>query len=925
MDADTMLCDIVTAVLSRAGDDGSGPVGGWRVRAGDFWCYVSPPREAQQVQGWKLHISATPLSAPLVLCRAAEVLVRRNCRFKFAGTVDRVGELVSRHYERGGGGKFLTVYPEGDEDWLRDVAGELHRATLGLPGPGILSDRVCFPHSLVHYRYGVFSGVSALNGDGMRAAMLIAPDGALVDDSRRAWFAPPPWAPRDPFAPGRSCEPPTPAPVLLHGRFLVRSVIRHTFAGGVYRAVDQGTGEAVIVKQARRHAAATTAGGDAHSLRRHEAAMLDEFAGSGFTARPVAVFEQQGDLFLVQEAIVGATLRRWVLDHMVFDDGGTWGPDPDETMSLACRLTELMRAVHHKGWVLRDFNPNNVMVAGDGTLRLIDLETLARPGEPVQRVHTPGYAAAEQVNAERISAAPRTESDLYSLGATLFYLATGVDPLLASGDGGAGAQRERLVSWLARLSADNPAARRLAPLVRALLDDDPAARPALDQVLNRLQKDQTGPARSRPAPDPASRRLGEGELKQLVTDGLDHLITTMTPERSDRLWRSGPAGAVADPFNVQHGAAGVLGVLVRVHQLEPQPAVHEAVRGAAHWISGRVGREPRCLPGLYYGRSGTAWALLDAAGLLGDSALLDHAKALAGGVPVEGPVPDVCHGVAGAGLTQLRFWEATGEPRFLERARQAAEALTDMAVRRGGLLLWPIPREVLAASDDLAHYGFAHGVAGVGAFLLAAARATGTAAHAELAVEAARTLLAVAEVEEEGAYWRTGEPGSPRKTHWCSGSSGAGTFLVRAWQETGDEELLGAARQAAVAVRRTRWHEGPTQCHGLAGDGEFLLDLAQATGEDRYRDWAAELALGIHARHVVRDGRMVVPDDTGTAVWADFNTGLSGVIAFLSRLTHGGPRMWLPLSLTAARPEGLDEACGEDSGARVAQAAPGTG
>ncbi|MGN5377030.1 protein kinase domain-containing protein [Streptomyces lasalocidi] len=331
-------------------------------------------------------------------------------------------------------------------------------------------------------------------------------------------------------------------------------MIRHTFAGGVYRAVDHSTGETVIVKQARRHTAATTAGGDAHSLRRHEAAMLDEFAGSGFTARPVAVFEQQGDLFLVQEAIVGATLRRWVLDHMVFDDGGSWGPDPDETMAVASRLTELMRAVHHKGWVLRDFNPNNVMVAGEGTLRLIDLETLARPGEPVQRVHTPGYAAAEQVNAERISAAPRTESDLYSLGATLFYLATGVDPLLASGDGGAGAQRERLVSWLGRLSADNPAARRLAPLVRALLDDDPAARLALDEVLNRLQRAQAGPARSRPAP--ASRRIGEGELKQLVTDGLDHLIATMAPERSDRLWPSGPVGAVADPFNVQHGAAG---------------------------------------------------------------------------------------------------------------------------------------------------------------------------------------------------------------------------------------------------------------------------------------------------------------------------------------------------------------------------------
>ncbi|QRX94942.1 class IV lanthionine synthetase LanL [Streptomyces noursei] len=906
---DTVLLDVLTAVLSRAGDGEAGPLGGWRVRAGEFWCYVSPPRETRQVQGWKLHVSATPLSAPVVLSRAAEVLVRRGCRFKFAGTLERAGELVSRHYERGGGGKFLTVYPEGDEDWLRDLAGELHRATLGLPGPGILSDLPCFPHSLVHYRYGVFSGVTTLDGDGTRAAMLIAPDGALVRDNRRPWFAPPSWAPRDPFAPGRVAEPPKPAPVLLHGRFLVRGVIRHAFAGGVYRAVDQGTGHAVIVKQARRHAAATLAGGDARDMRHHEARMLEGFADSGFTPRPVAVFEQQGDLFLVQEAITGVTLRRWVLDRLVLDDGEEWGPDPDEALTTARRLAEAMRAVHHRGWVLRDFNPNNVMVTDDGTLRLIDLETLARPGEHVVRVHTPGYAAAEQVHAGRIDAAPGIESDLYSLGATLFYLATGVDPLLAPGDGG-GAHKERLVSWLARLSAGNPAARRLAPLIGALLDDDPTARPALDEVLHRLRTVDGERARSRPAP--VSRGIGEGELKQLITDGLDHLLATMDPGRFDRLWPSGPVGTVSDPFNIQHGAAGVLGVLVLAHRLEPQPALRTAVRSAADWISGLVGREPRCLPGLYYGRSGTAWALLDAAGLLADASLLAHATGLAAGTPVEGPVPDICHGVAGAGLTQLRFWEATGEPRFLDRARRAAEAVAALAVRRDGLLLWPIPGETLATSDTLAHYGFAHGVAGVGAFLLAAARATGTAAYAELAVEAARTLLAVVEVEGGCAYWRTGEPGSPRKTHWCSGSSGAGTFLLHTWLETGDEDFLTAARQAAAAVRRTRWHEGPTQCHGLAGDGEFLLDLAQATGDGTYRDWAAELATGIHARHVVRDGRMVVPDDTGTAVWADFNTGLSGVVAFLARLAHGGPRMWVPHSLTAAEPE--------DPGAGVARA-----
>ncbi|MFC0850000.1 class IV lanthionine synthetase LanL [Streptomyces noboritoensis] len=915
--AERLLVEIVEAVLARTG---VGPVTGgpWRLREGEFWCHVSPPGEAGRLQGWKLHVAATPLAAPLVLARAAEILVRHGCRFKFAGTIGRAGDLVSHRYDRGGGGKFLTVYPELDDAWLRELAAELHRATLGLPGPGILSDRPCFPGSLVHYRYGVFGGVPALGDDGIRGAMLVAPDGRLVPDRRRAWFAPPEWAPRDPFAQGGSAVAAgraAPAEVLLDGRFLVRGVIRHAFGGGVFRGVDESTGTPVIIKQARPHTAATLTGRDARDLRRHEAAMLEEFAGSGFTPAPVALFEQQGDLFLVQEAVDGVTLRQWVSDRMRFGEDERWGIPALTALRRARSLACLMRLVHDEGWVLRDFNPNNVMVTEDGEVCLIDLEMLARPGEPAIRIHTPGYSAAEQVNAPRHGPAPRPAADLYSLGATFFHLVTGVDPLLAADDPGIRGNVGRLAAWLGPLAHGNEAARLLAPLIVALLDDDPARRPGLDEVLDRLAETARAIAEpsaaataagaiglavteADPAPSAGTRGLAEPELKELVADGIDHLLATADLQAPDRLWPSGPVGGATDAFNVQHGAAGVLGVLVRAYEAGEHPAVLDAVRDTATWIADRVGREPRTLPGLHYGRSGTAWALLDAAQLLGDERLLGHAMELAARVPVRWAAPDVCHGVAGAGLTQLRFWEATGERRFLDRAEEAGAELAAMARRRDGRLLWPVPRAILSTPADVVHYGFAHGVAGIGAFLLALARTTGDTAPADLAVEGARTLLAVAEVADGAAYWRSGEQGGPRKTHWCSGSSGVGTFLLRVWQETGEDAFLTAARRAAVAVRRSRRHIGTSQCHGLAGDGEFLLDLADACADPAYRGWAAELAAGLYARNVVRDGRTLVPDDTGTQVWADYGTGLSGVIAFLLRSACGGPRLWLPRSLT---------------------------
>ncbi|MEV0970067.1 class IV lanthionine synthetase LanL [Microtetraspora glauca] len=895
---ETLLVDCARAVLNRR------EARDWQVELGDFWCYVQPPGGRSRVQGWKLHVSATPLSAPLVLARCADVLVRHRTPFKFARNLDKVHRLVSDRCDRGAGGKFITVYPNDDDDRLRALAEDLHRATEGLPGPGILSDRPYRPGSLVQYRFGVFGGVRMLGNDGSYEAMLVAPDGSLRLDRRDAWFSPPSWAPRDPFTRERSSPQPGangtgPRQVLLNGRYVVREVIRHAFGGGVYRATDEHTGGTVVIKQARPHTAADVTGKDIRDARRHEARTLELFETSGVTTRLVELFEQQGDLFLVQEAVQGVTLRQWVTENIEPDDGAGWGPSSDTAERIARGLVELVESVHAKGLVHRDFNPNNIMVTEDGDLRLIDLETLAGTGERVTQAYTPGYAAPEQVDGPRICT-PQPATDLYSLGATLFYLVSGVDPLLAPDEPQTRTYEERIDIWLRRFAAGNAAARRMAGIIVPLLHPDPARRPSLESVRAFLARPERPHADDRDDAPPAR----PVDVDQMIVHATERLLLTMEPDNPNRLWKSPGFGETCDPLNIQYGAAGVLGVLTRVYETRQDPAMRDAVATVASWISRHVTREPRSLPGLHFGRSGTAWALLEAGLALGDEDVVRLAADLALRVPVDWPNPDVCHGVAGAGFTQLRFWEVTKEDEFLDRARQAARALTAAAENRNGLTVWPIARDFASALAGVTHYGFAHGVAGVGAFLLAAARATGDVGCLDLAVRAAGTLLSVAEVKGGAAYWPSGEgEDGPLMTHWCSGSSGVGTFLVRLWRQTGDDRLRAAASRAAVAIHRSRWHAGISQCHGLAGDGEFLIDLADACQDERYRDWAEDLAVNIHLRTVLRDGLLVPPDETGELDLAGFNTGLAGVLAFLVRLRHGGSRLWLPESPMNLLPE----------------------
>ena len=119
--------------------------GRWDVSEDDFWCRVRPDDTPSRVQGWKLHVSATPLSAPEVLHRAAEVLIRHRCAFKFAARAELVLELTGTRYNRAQCGKFITAYPA-DDGFRGTIEGSRCRGNLpgaAREGDAMQSDYLC--------------------------------------------------------------------------------------------------------------------------------------------------------------------------------------------------------------------------------------------------------------------------------------------------------------------------------------------------------------------------------------------------------------------------------------------------------------------------------------------------------------------------------------------------------------------------------------------------------------------------------------------------------------------------------------------------------------------------------------------------------------------------------------------------------------
>ncbi|MEV3986343.1 hypothetical protein [Nonomuraea sp. NPDC049758] len=538
------------------------------------------------------------------------------------------------------------VYPPDDEA-ATAIAEDLHRATYGLPGPPVLSDRAYRPGSLVHYRYGVFSARSVLDNDGVYSSPLTDPDGACLVDRRNAWYSPPEWA-ACPFESGRApVRTAAPEAVELDGRFVVRQAIRHGAKGGVFLAEDRLSGAQVVIKQARPHISATLQGQDERDRLRHEADMLDLFGPLGVTSRKVALFTQGDNVFLAQEHLDGAVLTAWAEQARAADPDG-W---PHVALTAVRALTGLVAAVHERGFVLRDLTPNNVIAGPDGSCRLVDLEMAAVPGTPVTKAFTAGYAPPEQVRGPMYGPAAGPEADLYALGATVLHLATACRPLLGSDDPSAGRSWDTRVRGLVEVATEGDAvASALRPMLLGLMRENPARRWDLRRIGTFLDDLEPLPASApNPQPRPATatggaRRLSVAGQERLLRDGVAHTLRRMDRDPgARRLWPVSGFGETADPCAVQYGSAGVLALLASVLNTSDLDTsdldtadldtpvlgtgevgrgdVVAALRHAAAWTLRRLGSEARPSPGLHFGRAGIAWGLYEAGRALGDDAL----------------------------------------------------------------------------------------------------------------------------------------------------------------------------------------------------------------------------------------------------------------------------------------------------------------
>jgi eukaryotic-like serine/threonine-protein kinase len=203
---------------------------------------------------------------------------------------------------------------------------------------------------------------------------------------------------------------------LFDGRY---RVMRKLGAGGmadVYLAEDEELGRRVAIKILNdRHA------NDESFVERFRR----EAKNAAGLSHPniVSIYdrgEAEGTYYIAMEYLDGRTLKELLIAR---------GPMPIADAIHHTRQTlNALRFAHKKGVVHRDIKPHNVMVDGDGRLKVTDFG-IARAGasqmtEAGAIVGTAQYLSPEQAR----GAAVDQRSDLYSIGVVLYEMLTGNVP-----------------------------------------------------------------------------------------------------------------------------------------------------------------------------------------------------------------------------------------------------------------------------------------------------------------------------------------------------------------------------------------------------------------------------------------------------------------------------------------------------------------
>lgn len=230
-----------------------------------------------------------------------------------------------------------------------------------------------------------------------------------------------------------------PDTTLFNGKYVIERRIGEGGFGITYKATQSGLNRTVCIKEyfpagkcsRVTHAKTVYAHASSESIfEKYRQAFVKEAKMLATLHHPnivevIDVFDENNTSYMVMGFVDGRTLQ-----DIVEKNGPMSYPD---AINYIAQITNAVAYIHERHILHRDIKPDNIMITADNKAILIDFGSAREFEQDKTQMHTSmlthGYAPTEQYTS---NSRKGSYTDIYAIGATLYFTLTGQVPLEAA-------------------------------------------------------------------------------------------------------------------------------------------------------------------------------------------------------------------------------------------------------------------------------------------------------------------------------------------------------------------------------------------------------------------------------------------------------------------------------------------------------------
>jgi len=845
--------------------------------------------ETKKTQGWIIHISIVRWQITSLLEKIIPDLISSHVFFKIVKDKETARSILDGKLGDSQIGKVISLYPESDEAAIT-IAKRLIELTPKFKGPVIPTD--AYLGSNVYTRFGAFNPVIITNSEGKQEKYIYNSNNELVPDTHSIPFIMPEgttW----PFHEISSVAIPA-APIErgpLLGKFKQICTLKRDAKGSVYKGVYLKNGfipKACIIKQGKKNMWSDENDRDMIDRLIWQKEICEKLNSVIAAPKIIDFFICNDDAYLIMQYIKGPNLVEKVCE--LNNNCKAWVDLSKNHRKIITeyllKSIDIMSVLQIQNVVHRDFTPVNFLVDNKNRLFLIDNELMydlvERKPYPPFEAGTHGFMSPQQAAMQY----PSLYDDIYSLGAFLLGVFTGISPIQVDCDD------QKMLTQIVYIITGSKELCAILPKCFLHQSDE---RPSINELKDCFLKYYARIGSSILIQKSIEAVVNTEKLKDVIIRSIHGLISPPTVIFNG-LWYS--KSSTSDSYGIKgthefskscglfEGITGVLYFLAKAHRFGFP--IHECkqamAKGWSFLTTKYLNSSSDLTPGLYGGAAGIALALSESidAGILEDTEL--NRKYIYDCLIQETHSLDICQGIAGKGVVLLKCKQYLNEETFEKLLSNFLEQIFYKISKKG---YWISVQEENGKKYNA--ISFSYGNTGIVYFLLLAYQRNPIDTLRNNLYGILNIMLHEAnkmkkKYKKEGCrILLNGDSGI------VDGLQGLIIMVAKAYEIFKDESFKAIAEDLLYLYPSKIVHGKFDQFTGLPGIGEVYLYCYRIFRNEEWLRRATWIAQFLSSCCKLGDnGSLYWLGNNSEFPTADFMTGNSGIIHFLINLHQNG-------------------------------------